>query len=138
MFYKIINENTKQVQVGLGTDTNFYESIGMIDGEVEQAYNGNWYLKGYAPQKPIEQAKEEKIRELKYNCSEYIYSKYPVFKQLNIANNIAVSEEEIANMKTFINEARNSCNSREIQINNCTTLEEINDISTTFEDTANE
>ncbi len=49
-----MNEETKQVEVGLGTNTKFYQSIGMTEMEVEQAYNGYWYVKGYAPQKPIE------------------------------------------------------------------------------------
>lgn len=65
MFYKIIDEKTKKVNVGLGTNTEFYKSIGMIEGEVEQGHDGGWYLKGYAPQKPLEELKEEKIEELK-------------------------------------------------------------------------
>ena len=63
MFYKIIDENTKQVDVGLGNNNTFYKSIGMKEGECEKSYNGNWYLKGYAPQKPLEELKEEKISE---------------------------------------------------------------------------
>ena len=131
MFYKIVNKNTKEVSVDLGTNTEFYESIGMIDGEVEQAYNGNWYLKGYAPQQPLEQAKEEKIKLLKYNCSKYIYAKYPSFKQLNIANGLT-TDEEASNMKTFIQEAKMMCDEKESAINNCNTLEELEDISLIF------
>lgn len=52
MYAKIINEDTKEVQVGLGDNIKYYESLGMINLEVEQAYNGSWYLKGYAPAKP--------------------------------------------------------------------------------------
>lgn len=52
MYAKIENEETKQVSVGLGTNTEFYKSIGMVEMDVEQAYNGGWYLKGYAPEKP--------------------------------------------------------------------------------------
>ena len=59
MYAKIINEETKQVSVGIGTDTEFYNSIGMTEQEVEQAYNGQWYLKGYAPEKPTEQKAAE-------------------------------------------------------------------------------
>ena len=51
-YAKIINEETKQCEVGLGTNTKFYESIGMTEMDVEQAYNGSWYLSGYAPQTP--------------------------------------------------------------------------------------
>ena len=51
-YAKIINETTKQCEVGIGTNVNFYESIGMSEMDVEQAYNGNWYVLGYAPAQP--------------------------------------------------------------------------------------
>jgi hypothetical protein len=53
-YAKIENENTKTVSVGVGTDTDFYKSIGMEELEVEQSYDGGWYLAGYAPQPSIE------------------------------------------------------------------------------------
>ena len=43
--------------------------------------------------KTLEELKQEKIRELKDNCSNYIYSQYPIHKQLNIANGLATEEE---------------------------------------------
>lgn len=52
-YAKLVNENTKLVNVGLGTDENFYKSIGMKKMDVEQAYNGEWYLKGYCPSSPV-------------------------------------------------------------------------------------
>ena len=67
-YAKIINENTKQVEVGFGTNEEFYKSIGMTKMDVEQAYNGVWYLKEYAPQKP-EPTKEERIEQLKNELS---------------------------------------------------------------------
>lgn len=63
MYAKIINEETKLCDVGLGTNTDFYKSIGMTEMEVEQAYNGSWYLKGYAPAKP-EPTLEEQVAKL--------------------------------------------------------------------------
>ena len=51
-YAKVINEETKACDVGLGTNTAYYKSIGMTEQEVEQAWNGEWYLKGYAPSKP--------------------------------------------------------------------------------------
>lgn len=51
-YAKVINEETKACEVGLGTNNNFYASIGMEEMEVEQAYDGSWYVKGYAPEKP--------------------------------------------------------------------------------------
>lgn len=64
MYAKITNEETKQCEVGLGTNVSFYKSIGMSEMEVEQAYNGQWYLKGYAPEKPVEE-KEAEVREIR-------------------------------------------------------------------------
>ena len=51
-YAKIVNEETGLVEVGLGTNSNFYQSIGMTEMEVGQAWNGSWYVAGYAPEKP--------------------------------------------------------------------------------------
>lgn len=59
-YAKIINEETKQCEVGLGTNNVFYASIGMEEMEVEQAFDGSWYVAGYAPAKPEEVLAEEK------------------------------------------------------------------------------
>lgn len=64
MYAKIIDEQTNEVSVGLGDDIDFYKSIGMTEQEVEKAYNGSWYLKGFAPQKPLDELKEEKREEI--------------------------------------------------------------------------
>lgn len=58
-----IIKGTNQIVAGLGTNTAFYASIGMTEMEVEQAYNGSWYLKGYAPAKP-EPTLEEQVAKL--------------------------------------------------------------------------
>lgn len=59
------DENTKKcLEVGTGTNTEFYKSIGMQDLEVEQAYDGSYYLKGYAPTKPLDELKADKLNEL--------------------------------------------------------------------------
>lgn len=63
-YAKVINEETKLCEVGLGTNNNFYASIGMEEMEVEQAYNGSWYIKGYAPIKPQSLINQERINEL--------------------------------------------------------------------------
>lgn len=42
----------------------WYESIGMTEQDVEQAYNGDWYLVGYAPTQPIEELKALKRSEI--------------------------------------------------------------------------
>ena len=61
----IADEDSKLVSVGTGTDTAFYESIGMELMEVEQGYDGNWYVAGYAPVKPQEVAEAEALAEAK-------------------------------------------------------------------------
>lgn len=60
-YAKIINEETKLCEIGVGTDSDFYQSIGMTLQDVEEAWNGSWYLKGYAPVKP--EPTEEEQRE---------------------------------------------------------------------------
>jgi predicted S18 family serine protease len=72
-YAKIINEETKQCEVGIGTNITFYKSIGMAEMEVEQAWNGAWYLSGYAPEKPEEEVKKEEIERLKKELSETDY-----------------------------------------------------------------
>lgn len=52
MYAKVVDDITKEVSVGIGTDTKFYEAIGYTDIDVEQSYDGRWYVKGYAPQEP--------------------------------------------------------------------------------------
>lgn len=79
-FAKIINEETKQCEVGLGINTEFYKSLGMTEQDVEQAYNGAWYLKGYVPTKP-EPTVEEKLIEL-----EEKYQMPRVLREIILAN----------------------------------------------------
>jgi hypothetical protein len=63
-YSRIINKETKQCEVGLGTNSKFYESIGMTEMSVEQAYDGKWYVEGYAPEKPQEVIDKERIAKL--------------------------------------------------------------------------
>lgn len=63
-YAKIVNDETKLVVVGGGSDTKYYKSIGFSEMEVEKAWNGSYYLEGYAPQKPIEAYKKEKLDQL--------------------------------------------------------------------------
>lgn len=51
-YAKIINEQTKEVQIGVGCHDEYYIEIGMSLMNVEQAYNGRWYVEGYAPAEP--------------------------------------------------------------------------------------
>ena len=64
VYAQIIDEETKQVNIGTGTNTTFYKSIGMTEMDVEQAYNGQWYVAGYAPNQSIDELKSDKLAEL--------------------------------------------------------------------------
>ncbi len=100
MYAKVTNEQTKEVSVGLGTDVEFYKSLGMSDMEVEQAYNGAWYLKGYAPQKP-EPTPQEQIQSLEAQITArnirgaLLGDQYAIDKITEIENLIANLREKI-------------------------------------------
>lgn len=59
----VANNETKICLVGLGTDTEYYKSLGFTEQEVEFGYDGNWYLLGYAPVKPEPEPEEEQTVE---------------------------------------------------------------------------
>lgn len=66
-YAKIIDNTTNECEVGLGTNDEFYISIGMEKMDVEHAYNGAWYLKGYVPEEPAPTEEEQRQkRELAY------------------------------------------------------------------------
>lgn len=59
-FAKIINNKTGRVEVGIGTNTNFYKSIGMTQLDIQQSdIDDCWYLADKCPMK----TEEEKIQE---------------------------------------------------------------------------
>lgn len=131
-YAKVMNEETKQCEVGLGNNSEFYKSIGMTELDVEQGYYG-WYLKGYAQQKPLEELKAEKIQELKNNCMNYIYSVYPIYKQLNIINPLSdYSNEDKEEMNIFIDKNRKICKEKEELIKKAKYEEELKKINIDF------
>ena len=105
-YAKIIDEQTKEVQIGVGVNDEYYKEIGMTLMNVEQAYNGNWYVVGYAPEKPEpteEEIKQHRIAELKQLLAN---TDYVVIK---IAEGVATKEEYadvIAQRQTWRNEIR--------------------------------
>jgi len=90
-FAKIINEETKACEVGLGTNTAFYSSIGMTEMEVEQAYNGGWYLKGYAPEKSQE-VKEDEVRAVR---NQYLETYVDPKQLVMVWNSLTAEEQEL-------------------------------------------
>lgn len=81
MYAKIINDETKQCEVGIGTNTKFYESIGMTEMDVEQAHDGQWYVKGFAPEEP-ETEIQIRVREIRDNAlkqtDKYMIVDFPI------------------------------------------------------------
>lgn len=63
-YAKIINEETKLCDVGLGTNAVAYEKMGFVVLDVEQSdIDNNWYLSEYCPHKTEEEkAREERER----------------------------------------------------------------------------
>ena len=74
MYCEHIDNDTKQI---FGLTSKQYDGYVEVN-DIEQAYNGDWYVKGYAPQKPEEVIKQERIAELKQLLadSDYWTSKY--------------------------------------------------------------
>ena len=73
--YVIYDKQTKAVtQYAVGTDAEYFKSLGMTDEEVEKDYKGQLWLKGYAPSKPQEEIDLEniqtKLNELNQQLSE--------------------------------------------------------------------
>ena len=72
----VVNDETKSCRVSESSDTAYCESQGMTLQDVEQAYDGTWYLVGYVPEIPEEVAKEERIIFLKAELkrTDYIWN----------------------------------------------------------------
>ena len=93
-YAKIINEETKLCEVGLGTNAEFYKSIGMSEMEVEKAYNGSWYVLGYAPEKPAPTYEEIDQLRIEYR-KEHIDDK-TIARMRKTANGTWTEEDEQA------------------------------------------
>ena len=112
-YAKIINEETKEVSIALGS--KFPSDYKEMD--VERSYNCNWYVTGYAPEKP-EPTKEEILAEKriirnKYlqDSDKYMLQDFPItsieknkWKEYRVYLRDFFNEEAIAlisNVKTF-------------------------------------
>lgn len=84
--YVRIDEKTGRcLDIGEGSDIQFYKSIGFTEQEVEQSdVDGNWYLKGYAPMK----TEEEKAQEEAERIGMLKLTRGDVFRALLLAKGI--------------------------------------------------
>ena len=64
-YCKIINKEKGLVEIGTGTNTNFYKSIGMTQLDVQQSdIDGAWYLTDKCPMKTDEQKAQEEAQKI--------------------------------------------------------------------------
>lgn len=79
--YKIYNPKTHEVLVAVGDDIPFFDSMGYTEvGEVEQAYDGRYFIAGYAPTKPQEEFEKQVRAERDRRLAEtdwYMMPDYP-------------------------------------------------------------
>ena len=61
---KIIDEDTKEVLVANAEQEEIFLEQGFSYMEIEESFEGKFYIKGYAPQKPLEELKEAKRAEI--------------------------------------------------------------------------
>lgn len=106
-YAKILNEETGLVEVGLGTNAEFYQSIGMVEMDVQQSdVDGCWYLTEKCPMKTDEQKEleeKERIAKLKLTKREVFLGLYqakgvtPDMIKAQITDPQALIEFEYAN-----------------------------------------
>ena len=66
-YAKIINEETGLCEVGIGTNSSFYQSIGMTELDVQQSDIDNaWYLTDKCPMKTDEEKEREERQRLDF------------------------------------------------------------------------
>ena len=84
-YAKIINESIGLVDVGIGDDNEFYQSIGMSEMDVLQSDIDNyWYLASMCPMKSDEQKKQEE----KERIGKLSLTRGDVFRGLLQAKNV--------------------------------------------------
>ena len=67
-YAKVVNNQTKEVSVGLGDNEAFYISLGMTEQDVQLADNGKWYLVGHAPRES-DQARQSRERSVEVQAA---------------------------------------------------------------------
>lgn len=88
-YAKIINQETGLCEVGIGTNTDFYKSIGMIELDVQQSdIDGSWYLSEKCQMKTDEE-KQEQERERLNNLS---MTRGDVFEALILAKGLGKAQ----------------------------------------------
>lgn len=134
-YCKIINEEKGLVQVGTGSNINFYKSIGFTLQEVEEV-DGVYYLQGKAPAPDLDKLKAQKKEELKQARDLYLIEKGYDFSDndlFNIVNLIGFTQEEKDNYIAFIKDnLKVKYDAFSLKINNCKNKKELDNIIIDF------
>lgn len=94
---------------------NFTDFVKM---DVELAYNGNWYVKGFAPVEPLQEAKDKKTQEIKQELAT-LDAKYLTPRVLS-----EVPESTYAREQKDLHELEAiPLRAKLVQVAECTTLE---------------
>lgn len=140
-YCKIINEEKGLVQVGTGSNINFYKSIGFTLQEVEEV-DGVWYLQGKVPEPDINLLKAKKKEELKQARDLYLIEKGYDFSDndlFNIVNLIGFTQEEKDNYIAFIKDnLKVKYDIFTLKIKQCNNKEELDNIIIDFNGEINE
>lgn len=96
-YAKIKNEETKEVQVGVGCPDEYYQEIGMTLMDVEKAYNSLYYVEGYAPQE-LELTKEEISQRREHEYQSFVD---PITSHINRLKDEEQTEEIIAEIEAL-------------------------------------
>ena len=80
-YARIINEETYEVQIGVGCDSAYYIEIGMTPMNVELGYDNRWYVAGHAPAAPepttddlkdaVRMVRDQYINDIEWRVSRY-------------------------------------------------------------------
>lgn len=98
-YAKVVDDNTKECIIGTGTYIEFYKSMGMTELNVEESYDGRWFLKGKSPKQPEPTLEEQLIKlETEYGMSrvirEGILNNPTIYSEFNVRR--AKEIEELA------------------------------------------
>lgn len=104
-YAKVINEQTGLCEVGTGTNSKFYTSIGMTNQDVQQSdIDNNWYLSEKCPMKTDEEnlneAKINKYNEINNGARIYLESGNALFEVAE-GKHIEATDGNIAKLSAY-------------------------------------
>ena len=67
------------------------------NNEIEQSHDGNWYEKGHAPQRPLEEAKAAKLAEINAACDHILNDAVRTYP----ANEVLTFDQQTAEAKAY-------------------------------------